>query len=311
MQEFIYIRAGLVGLFFIGLLFIVSCQPSVNNSNTVSVNSNSVNSNANSSMNSNANSMTNMTNSNTASVNIETKEPEQYQAKIALKFEATGNQQTALPALTANLARNGQERRMEFTLANNEKVIYLDKTDNKYLLLPNRKQYAVLDKDSLGFEIRQMMMPAEIINRVKSAPGVERVGEEDFNGRQAVRYKYGAVANTQTQAGNVNTESFFLVDKETGLPLHSETVSSSQNGNVQGYNGLRIITDMTDISTTTSPEQFTLPTDYQKIDSEQVKAQVNLIFNTAAILLNQLMKSAQNNSNTNSAAPSPAPAANK
>ena len=34
---------------------------------------------------------------------------------------------------------------------------------------------------------------------------------------------------------------------------------------------------------------------------------VNLIFNTAAILLNQLMKSAQTNSNTNSASP----AANK
>lgn len=303
MQEFIYIRAGLIGLFVVGLLFIVSCQPSVNNSNTVSVNSNTVNSNANSSTNSNVNSLANSTNSNTASASIETKEPEQYQAKITLKFEATGNQQTALPALIANLARNGQERRMEFTLANNEKVIYLDKTDNKYLLLPNRKQYAVLDKDSLGFEIRQMMMPAEIINRVKSAPGVEKVGEENFNGRQAIRYKYGAVTNTQTQAGKVNTESFFLVDKETGLPLHSETVSNSQSGNVQGYNGLRIITDLTDISTTTSAEQFALPADYQKVEAEQVKAQVNLIFNTAALLLNQLLKSAQTNSNTNTSAP--------
>lgn len=311
MQKFFYIRAGLCVLFFVGLLFIVSCQPSVNNSNTVLVNSNSVNSNANSSMNSNANSMANSANSNAASTSIETKEPDQYQAKIALKFEATGNQQTALPALSANIARNGQERRMEFSLPNNEKVIYLDKTDNKYLLLPNRKQYAVLDKDSLGFEIRQMMMPAEIINRVKAAPGVERVGEEDFNGRQAIRYRYGAVTNTQTQAGNVNTESFFLVDKETGLPLHSETVSTSQSGNVQGYNGLRVITDMTDISTTASADQFALPGDYQKIEAEQVKAQVNLIFNTAAILLNQLMKSAQTNSNTNSAAPSPAPSANQ
>lgn len=311
MQKFFYVRAGLVFLFFVGLLFIVSCQPSVNNSNTVSVNSSSVNSNTNSLMNSNVNSTASSANSNTASVSIETKEPDQYQAKIALKFEATGNQQTTLPALSANIARNGQERRMEFTLANNEKVIYLDKTDNKYLLLPNRKQYAILDKDSLGFEIRQMMMPAEIINRVKAAPGVEKVGEENFNGRQATRYRYGAVTNTQTQAGNVNTESFFLVDKETGLPLHSETVSTSQSGNVQGYNGLRIITDMTDISTTATPEQFALPTDFQKIEAEQVKAQVNLIFNTAAILLNQLMKSAQTNSNTNSAAPSPAPSANQ
>lgn len=305
MQKSFYLRAGLASLFFIGLFFIVSCQPPVNNSNTVSVNSNT-----NSSMNSNVNSTMNSANSNAASASVDTKEPEQYQAKIALKFEATGNQQTALPTLSANIARNGQERRMEFSLANGEKIIYLDKTDNKYLVLPNRKQYAVLDKDSLGFEIRQMMMPAEIINRVKTASGVERVGEEDFSGRKAIRYKYGAVTNTQTQAGNVNTESFFLVDKETGLPLHSETVSTSQAGNVRGYNGLRIITDMSDISTTIAPEQFALPSDFQKIDSEQVKAQVNLIFNTAAILLNQLMKSAQTNSNTNSTAPSPAPTAN-
>lgn len=302
MREFFYVRVGLIVLFLIGLLFIVSCQPSVNNSNIVSVNLNA-NSLSNSS-NSNTNLTTSPVNSNTVSVNIETKEPEKYQAKITLKFEATGNQPASFPPIIADFARNERESRMEFTLPNNEKVIYLNKTDNRYLVLPNRKEYALLDKESIGFEIRQMLMPSEIINRIKSAPGVEKVGEEKFNGREAIRYRYGAVTDTQTQAGKVNTESFFLVDKETGLPLHSEIVSTSETNNVQGYSGLKIITDMSDISTAISDDQFALPADYQKIDSEQVKAQVNLIFNTAAIFLNQLMKSTPNNSNSNSSAPS-------
>ena len=39
-----------------------------------------------------------------------------------------------------------------------------------------------------------------------------------------------------------------LVDKQTGLPLRTETVSQSQSGgNVKGVNGVRIVTEMTDI----------------------------------------------------------------
>lgn len=297
MHKFFYFRIVL-GLIFISLiLFLMSCGQLPANSNVVSVNSNT-----NTAVNSNVNSLPNTNSSNVSSSAVETKEPNQYQAKINLKFQATGTEQkTELPMLSASLARDGEQRRMEFSLPNGEKAIYLNKTDGNYLVLPNHKQYAILDRQALGFEIRQLMTPAEIINRIKNTRGVERVGEENFNGRQVVRYRYGAVTNTQTNAGQVSTESFFLVDKETGLPLHSETVSASQSGNVQGYNGLRIVTDMTDVSATAPPELFTVPTDYQKIDAEQVKAQANLIFNTVALFLNQAMKSAQTNSNTNSA----------
>ncbi|HRH46271.1 MAG TPA: hypothetical protein PKY82_31795, partial [Pyrinomonadaceae bacterium] len=300
---------------FIGLLGLIACEPPMSNSNSAAVNSN-VKSNINS--NSNSTTMANSNVVNSSPIVVETKEPEQYQAKINLKFEANGEQQkTALPTITTNFARNGQERRMEFSLPNNEKVIYLNKAESNYLILPNRKQYAILDKESLGIEIRQMMLPSEIINRVKAAPGVEKVGEESYNGKQVIRYRYGAKTNTQTNAGQVNTESAFLVDKETGLPLYSETVSSSQNGNVQGYSNLRIITEMSDVSMNVTPELFAVPADYQKIDAEQVKAQANLIFNTVALLLNQMMKSNTTNSNSNSNSnsnmtkPMPSPSANK
>jgi hypothetical protein len=44
---------------------------------------------------------------------------------------------------------------------------------------------------------------------------------------------------------------------------------------VQGYKGLRIVTEISDIKTEASPELFAVPTDLQKIESAQVRAQVD------------------------------------
>ncbi len=249
--------------------------------------------------NTSVNTTNNTTNSNSINTDsgsvavIETKEPDQYQAKVVLKIESIGGQQNvALPTLNAKVARTGSDRRMEFTMPAGGRVVYLDKAGTNYLILPEKNQYAELNRESLGFDVRRMLMPEQIIEQVKNVRGLQKVGEEKYNGRDAVRYRYAATANTQSNAGQVETESFLLVDKETGLPLRSETISQAQ-GNVQGYNGLRIITEISDIQTETSPDLFTVPTDLQKIDSEQVRSQVNTIFNSVALLLGQIMNQAR------------------
>jgi hypothetical protein len=149
-------------------------------------------------------------------------------------------------------------------------------------------------------------MPEQIVQQAKGVPGMKLVGEETQNGRQVVKYAYQAVANTNTSAGTVQTESYMLVDKETGLPLHTETVSQSQTGNVNGVNGVRIVTEMTDIKTSPDRTMFDLPTDYKKIDPETVRAQVNAIFNAVSLLIGQVMQQQQQAANAN-AAPSPTP----
>jgi hypothetical protein len=293
-------------------LMLVGCQPD----NGVSTNKVNTNVNLSNSFNGNTNSNANVSSVNSTSTISETKEPDQYQATVQLKLEATSDKNAAaVPAISANVARSGADRRMEFNMPNGDKIVYLDKDGTTYLLLPTRKQYAVLDKDSMGFEVRQLMMPEQIVNQVKGVKGVERVGEENVNGRTVIKYRYAAVTNTQTQAGQVQTESFFLIDKETGLPLHSETVSQSQNGNVQGYQGLRFVTEMSNIKTETTPDLFAAPpADYQKIDSAQVKSQVELIFNAVGLLLKNTLNSAQanqNSANTNTAVPMTSPTAAK
>ncbi|HKP70443.1 MAG TPA: hypothetical protein VJV05_14240 [Pyrinomonadaceae bacterium] len=281
------------GMYLIGstvlasVLVATGCQGPATNT-TVATNSTNVSSNTNFNSNTNTNA--------TSSTSITTSEPNEYQANIKLTLETMGEAQKAtLPTLGAMVARSGADRVMEFIMpGTNDKVIYLEKAGMNYVILPNRKQYAELTKEALGFEVRRLLMPEQIVAQVKAIPGVRLVGEETTNGRSVVKYAYSGTANTQTQAGNVTTESYVLVDKETSLPVRSETVSQSQSGaNVQGVSGVRMVTEMTDIKTTPDPSLFTLPTDYAKIDPEQVKAQANLIFNAVAALAGQAIKQAQ------------------
>ena len=293
---------GRSGLFALGIAATLAAQlitfgcASTGNSNLTAVNTN-------------ANAANSMSNSNlnaaaTTGSSVDAREPSDYQATVKLSFQTMGSQPATMPTLVANVARNDDDRVMEFNLPTNEKVIFLDKGGSNYLIFPNRKQYAELNQQSLGFEVRRMLMPAEIVQQAKAIPGMTLVGEETENGRQVLKYAYQAIANTNTAAGTVQTESYILVDKETGLPLHTETVSQSQSSNVSGVNGVRVVTEMTDIKTSPDQAIFDLPSDYQKIDPETVRAQVNAIFNAVSLLIGQAMQQTQT-ANTN-AMPSPA-----
>ena len=277
-----WVFLGLASFF---IIFLTSCGAPTGNTNLSVVNTN--NNVANSVSNSNLNAVS------TTSTSVDTREPDQYQATVKLGLETMGNnaQRGSLPALGANVARSGDNRVMEFTLPTNEKVIFLDKGGKNYLILPGRKQYAELTKEALGFEVRRLMMPEQIVAQAKGLTGMKLVGEETQNGRQVVKYAYQSAANTNTAAGTVATESQLIIDKETGLPLRTETVSQAQGGaNVQGMNALRVVTEMTDIKTTPDPGLFELPTGYQQVDPETVKANINLIFSAVAALVGQAMK---------------------
>lgn len=272
-----------------GLLAIGCNQPTTNTNANVNT---SLDKNANANL-SNAN-LGNL--SNTTSSIIDTGEPDTYQAKVSLNFEAMGEQQNMkLPTpIIALVARNGADRRVEFTMPNGQKVVYLEKAGTNYGILPGTKQFAELDKEALGVEVQSLMMPDQIIDRIGQLKGIQKVGEEQVNGRTVVRYNYESVTDTKSQAGNVATESYILVDKETGLPLHTETVSESQGGQVQGFKGIKIVTEMSDIQTTVSPELFDAPpADYAKIDSAQVRQQLNLVTQAAMAIIGQMMKQSQ------------------
>jgi hypothetical protein len=224
---------------------------------------------------------------------VDAREPDQYRANVTIKLEAIGaTAPLTLPALAANVSRSGGDRRMEFAIPGGGRVIYLDKGSTNYLILPDKNQYAEINKESTGFEIRRLLMPEEIVRQIKNTPGVQLVGDDKLYGREVTKYRYAAVANTQTQAGDVATESYLYVDKATGLPLRSEIVTQS-SGNVQGYKGLRVVTEMTDLKTDVPADLMQPPTGLQKIEAEQVRAQVDLIFRALATVIGQMMQQGQ------------------
>ena len=284
---------GRTSIFFIATLalslFVSACQPNTgpnSNANIKTTNANASETNA------NANS------SSTSKATIEAREPEQYRATITLKFETTGDQKLSAPPLTAQVTRSGSRQRLEFALPNGEKLVYLDLPDKRLVIAPGRKQYAELTPEATGFEVRRLMTPAQIVAQLKNLDGYERVGEEQIGGRTAIKYHYAGTAKTNTQAGNIQTETNVFVDKDTGLPLRSETVSESTAANVKGVKGLRLVTEMSDIQTDVDQTLFSEPTDMKKVEPEQVRQQVETVFNAAIAIVKQLMQqNAQTGSN--------------
>lgn len=282
-------RVVLTSGFVLSSIMMLACgQQPITNTTTNRANTNSNTANT-------ATAPANTSNSNVAAASpVEPTEPGTYQATVTATLEAFGEGiKTPFPSLSAVVSRSGDDRRMEFTMPAGGRIVFLDKGGKNYLMLPEKNQYAELSRESLGFDIRRMLMPEQIVAQVKNVKGLEMVGAETYNGRDAVKYRYAATADTNTKAGQVATESFLIVDKATGLPLRSETVTRAAAGNTgYRYNGLKVVTEITDLKAEASAENFVVPADFQKVDSQQVRAQVDMIFSSLSAVVTQLMKQA-------------------
>lgn len=258
----------------------------------------------------NANINTNInTNTSVANVNanvsaappsaLAAREPDTYRATLVFTAETEGGEKTVgIPTLSADVARSGLDRRVMFKLPDNSDLIYLDHSGTHYAILPARKQYAELTPAATGFQLHKLMTPGQLVAYLDKLQGIQAVGEESVNGRTALKYRYARTAETKTSAGEVRTESFIYVDKETGLPLRAELFSEA-SGNVQGVKGAKIVAEMRNITTAVEPGTFEVPAGYSKVSEQQVRAQVDAITNTVAAVLRTLL------TNMNSAPPPP------
>ena len=268
--------------------------------------------NANTNTNLTANANTSPTNANAnlspepASV-IAAREPEKYRAVLVFSAETEGGQKTiGIPSLSAEVARNGADRRVSFKLPDGSDLIYLEQGDKHIVIMPGRKQYAELTPEATGLQLQKLMTPGQIVSYLEKQKGVERVGDDTMNGRPADKYRYATTTNTSTSAGQVNTEAFFYVDKETGLPLRVD-ISSQASGNVEGVKGAKIVAEMRDISTNVDDSLFQVPPGLNKVPPEQVRAQINAFTNTIAAIGKAILSNMNTAAPTTSASPTPSP----
>lgn len=269
------------------------------NENTGTTGSVNINSNA------NANVTTSTITTGSGAV-IEAKEPDKYSANVVVSAATAGQQQAAGTA-TISVARNGSDRRYSLNtgLPAVGEIIFLDKADKRYLIMPARRQYAELTAEMTGgFDVGRSLTPGQLVAYIERMQGVERVGEETLNGRPAIKYRAAGRAQTQTQAGQAQGESFIYVDKETGLPLRIEGYGQT-TGNVQGVTGGNLVAEMRNIKTEVNPADFEIPQGYTRVTPEEVRQMTAQLTQAVQVLLN-LLSQQQAVANPPASAASPA-----
>jgi hypothetical protein len=220
---------------------------------------------------------------------INTREPETYKATMTLSFITEGGAKAiGIPELSMEVARKGTDRLVSFPLPNGERLTYLDRADKPTIIIPSRKQYAELTPEATGFQIQKMMSPGQIVSFLEKQKGYERVGEEQYNGRATDKYRFANTTQTNSQAGEVKSEAYVYVDKETGLPLHAE-LSSQAAGSMNGVKGARVLIEMKDLTTNVDPALFEIPQGYAKVSEQQVRQQLDALAGTVTAVLKALI----------------------
>ena len=181
---------------------------------------------------------------------IPAREPEQYRATLTLKLANK-------TALTADVARNGTDRRLDFKLPDGTKLIYLYQTDRLFLIAPEQKIYAEQEGPTGAFTLPSTLDPERLVYQLQADARYAPAGEEKFANRAAIKYSYTGGA-----------QSFVYTDKLTGLPLHVEMVQTKP-----GTSELIPTTiELSGVSTDIPLKYFNEPRDMQQVEPEQIRA---------------------------------------
>jgi hypothetical protein len=213
---------------------------------------------------------------------IYAKEPDQYSETITITVEPAGqDEKVKVPPLQFDFARRGGDRRAAFQLPSLGQVIYLEHSGLKYIVLPARNQYMELDQATLGVELPKLslMTPTSVVEHLKSSAQYYKLGAEDVNGRPAIKYRFTGKINSQTAAGDVDTDSTVYLDETTGLPVRAEILGSTAGGK-----GARVMLQMSNVQLNPDRASFDVPIGYKKVTSGELRQQVNSLASTMRIV---------------------------
>lgn len=240
---------------------------------------------------------------------IYAKEPDQYSETITIMVEPTSlgvqdkdssqdrnarqdknakqdkkakqDKNVEVPPLQFDFARRGGDRRAAFQLPTLGQVIYLEHSGLKYIVLPARNQYIELDQATLGVELPKLslMTPTAVVEHLKSSAQYYNLGPEDVNGRPAIKYRFAGKINSQTAAGDIDTDSTVYLDETTGLPVKAEILGSTAGGK-----GARVKLEMSNVQLNPDRAAFDVPIGYKKVTSQELRQQVNSLANVMRIV---------------------------
>jgi hypothetical protein len=245
-----------------------ACTGQPANTNTAAANTNASAPNVNAAPSTNA---APASPADTGGVGAAAREPQTYRATYVFSGQTTGAQ-AAAASTSVEVARDGANRRWSFDtkLPGVGKVTVLDRADKRYLIVDGQRRYVELTPQMTGFNVPRTMTPGMMVEQMQRQPNVENVGEEQVGGRTAVKYRVAGAAATGTQAGQVRGESFFWIDKETGLPVKMQAATSA-TGQPQGVSGAVGGMELRELQTTVDAALFELPQGYTAMSEQEVR----------------------------------------
>lgn len=168
------------------------------------------------------------------------------------------------------IARDGDRRREDYE-TDGGTISFLQLPNGTYLLLPEKKLYAEWKMDAGGARDAQtanaepVLPPDKLLNEARPQSHYEKLGTENINGRETVKYRV-TVRGQMGTAKDIAIESLIWVDETLGMPVKSELSSP---------NGAKVSMELRDITETIDERVFTLPQDYRKVEAKEILAQIS------------------------------------
>jgi hypothetical protein len=188
-----------------------------------------------------------------------TKEPDRYQAKRITTFintESAGNPSSSL-INEVLIARDGEKRREEFSAGVNGRIVYFELPAGRYLVLPATKVYADLNTTDPAQETDESveLSADQLVNESHAPATYEKLGSESIEGRSTIKYRVATVSKVESQS-----ETLIWIDETLGIPIRSETMSTSSG------RSSKVTVELKDIRLDLAEGLFSWPADYKKVE---------------------------------------------
>jgi hypothetical protein len=193
-----------------------------------------------------------------------TKEPQRYQAtQVVTSSETIAGIAAAPTTKTVAIARDGEKRREEYQTETGESLVYLEKPDGRFVLMPAKKLYANLDlaaraSDLGGPDDGAPESFESLLNETSGASRYENLGPESLNGRGTTKYR--VTAGDAAKGTAVTTVTLIWIDDELRMPIRSEMRST------EGDRTTKVTMELRNFGPDVDPQLFVIPADYQKVD---------------------------------------------
>lgn len=188
-----------------------------------------------------------------------TKEPDRYHAFRTISQTNLNGKTTTLKT---NIFRDGPLRREELESPNAPTLVYLEKSGQRYLLLPDAQIYSELDA--------QFTMPNSFDdNATESSPDrvlhtetvqttYQKLPDEVLEGKSVGKYK--VTVNNGSGGSVSNSVTLVWVDEKLGMPIKTETSSKDTRTTMQ----------LSAISLEVNAADFEIPTSYKKVATNEL-----------------------------------------